>query len=293
MKGLLKRGLKIRLTANGWVFLFVAAAIFLLSINYSNNLIFSFCFLLCSIVFVSFWLNLRNITGVTGKSVGADPVHAGQQLEYRFIIENGTTNAKHQLMFERSGEPVDIDAAASLKHRVRYQTQNRGRLPESVIRLHSRWPLDLFDLSIDLCQCPEVLIYPNAAALKPVTFRSEGNQAHLHDSSDELAGLKEYQPGDNLRRAHWKSLAKNDRLVIRQFDGEEGEPSGWLCWDDTESLNDYENRISCLTDWVVDSYSRNREYGLKLPDHSITPGKDSKQLHRCLASLAIMPESGQ
>jgi uncharacterized protein (DUF58 family) len=33
---------------------------------------------------------------------------------------------------------------------------------------------------------------------------------------DEFYGLREYRPGDDLRRVHWKSTARLDQLIIRQ-----------------------------------------------------------------------------
>lgn len=279
---------KLRLTANGWVFLLAVVTIFLVSINYSNNLIFSFCFILLAVFLVSFWLNLRNILGIEGRVIAADPVHAGQSLVYRVLIENSSAHHKAQLHITGATELVSVASGDSAYASVSQTVHERGQRPEQAVRVASRWPLELFELSCEVCLCPTVLIYPQAVEHKPVQLRTIGDDAHLHDASDELAGLKAYQTGDNLRRVHWKSLAKHDQWVVRQFDGEEGEPSGWLCWDDTVSLQ-YEERISCLTEWVVYCYTTNREFGLRLPNRSITPAKGSQQLYQCLSALAVLP----
>jgi uncharacterized protein (DUF58 family) len=40
------------------------------------------------------------------------------------------------------------------------------------------------------------------------------------------AGVRDYQPGDPLRRIHWPSTARRERLLVKQFDLE---VSGDLC----------------------------------------------------------------
>jgi len=37
-------------------------------------------------------------------------------------------------------------------------------------------------------------------------------------SGTELFGVREYRPGDSLRRIHWRSSARHGKLVVREFE---------------------------------------------------------------------------
>ena len=59
------------------------------------------------------------------------------------------------------------------------------------------------------------------------TSVSEGRQVHELEaaaaapragSGTELFGVREYRPGDSLRRIHWRSSARHGELVVREFE---------------------------------------------------------------------------
>jgi hypothetical protein len=50
---------------------------------------------------------------------------------------------------------------------------------------------------------------PNVQTAKP---------AYSQQGGDDFFTLREYQPGDDLRRVHWPSTAKRDQLLIRQLE---------------------------------------------------------------------------
>ncbi|WP_165840149.1 DUF58 domain-containing protein [Motiliproteus coralliicola] len=283
---------RIRPTANGGLFLVCLLVIFLLAINHSNNLLFTFCFLLGSLLIISFWSNLRNLRGIRGQCAGVEPVHAGQSLRYGVVLQGRDTAKRHQLQLGDQPALLSLQGDQHQRVELSVETRQRGDYPASMLRLSSCWPLGLFQGSVVLCQLPEALVYPRAEQLQELQLRSEGEQAHRRDGTDSLSGLKEYQPGDNLRRVHWRALARNDQLQVKQFDGEEGLPSGWLHWEDTAGLG-HEARIRCLTHWVLDSFNRGLEFGLRLPGLRIEPAAGAPQLHRCLSALARIPEAGR
>ncbi len=72
--------------------------------------------------------------------------------------------------------------------------------------------------------------YPDAEAalvLPRFTSLAKGRQVHELEavaaapragSGTELFGVREYRPGDSLRRIHWRSSARHAELVVREFE---------------------------------------------------------------------------
>ena len=66
------------------------------------------------------------------------------------------------------------------------------------------------------------VVHPRARALAPLPRSAAGTSSGALRSSrpvphgEELRGVREYEPGDDLRRVHWRSTARWDRLMVRQ-----------------------------------------------------------------------------
>ncbi|MHB8506859.1 MAG: DUF58 domain-containing protein, partial [Acidimicrobiales bacterium] len=65
-----------------------------------------------------------------------------------------------------------------------------------------------------------LVVHPRVMPLRaPVVARAaqrEGTAATVQDDGQEFASLREYVPGDDLRRVHWPSSARTDTLLVRE-----------------------------------------------------------------------------
>ncbi|WP_028469509.1 DUF58 domain-containing protein [Neptunomonas japonica] len=285
----MNKRLSIRLTLSGVVLVIVLFLIQLLAINYSNNLLFTFGFMLVSIFLISFWLGLRNMKAIQASCQHVEPVHAGQLLKFHLILSEDKGLGRYQLQVLDDTGQSDLVAHSQQSIELPQLTQVRGSIEQRDATVRSDWPLGFFMFKRSLCTLPEVLVYPATGGRLPLITMLSDAQAQHQEAVDSLAGLRAYQPGDNMRRIHWRALARNEQLQVRQFEGEQGDPSGWLSWDDTSELP-YEARISCLTDWVLECDRQGRIFGLRIPGNEIAPESGVKQRHRCLSALANMPE---
>lgn len=286
----MSKRLSIRVTLSGVVLVVVLFLVQLLAINHSNNLLFTFGFMLVSILLISFWFGLRNMKAVHASCQQAESVHAGQWLKFQLILSEEKGLKRYQLQVLENTEQSDLAACSHQSLELPQLAQTRGSIPQRIATISSDWPLGFFMFKRELCTLPEVLVFPATGKRIPVKTMLSDAQAQHHDAVDALAGLRVYQPGDSMRRIHWRALARNEQLQVRQFEGEQGDPSGWLNWDDTSALA-YEERISCLTDWVLECDRQQSVFGLRIPGVDIPPASGSKQRHRCLSALACMPES--
>lgn len=288
---------RIKPTAAGIGYLVMLLVLMLIAVNYSNNLIFTLCFLLTATLLLSVWLSIRNLWGFSAKQVRVRPVHAGQDLEFEIALNEHS--GQHHLYLTLSCKDKQSDKAllkpfyhlrSGHPYEWVYQqpTQRRGIHNPQSLNVDTVWPLGLFKLSRPLIDLPEVLVYPQAKSAHSVPENMSGQAAHAHTEAEELAGLRTYQPGDNLRRINWRSLSKGQGLQVKEFDGADGDPAIWLRWQDLNMI-DYEARIRTLCHWVLECQQRGQEFGLVLPGIELTPQRGGHHISACLKQLALMP----
>jgi uncharacterized protein (DUF58 family) len=117
--------------------------------------------------------------------------------------------------------PLAPDTTARAAYRV--PTQRRGRYEIGPLRASVGDPFGLSSRTWRAAGLDEVIVQPRVHDVMPLP---EGGGEDL-DSDDrrvvgqlDVAGeflmLREYAPGDDLRRVHWKSTARHQRLMIRQ-----------------------------------------------------------------------------
>jgi uncharacterized protein (DUF58 family) len=77
----------------------------------------------------------------------------------------------------------------------------------------------------------EVIVYPRVHDVLPLPefagSELDRDEARAHarlDASGEFLTLREYAPGDDLRRVHWRSTARRDRLMMRQNEARRRSP---------------------------------------------------------------------
>lgn len=275
-------------TKLGIGFVFLIFLILIIGINYSNNLIFTFSFFALSVFFISIWLGFRNIAQIDIDNIRVKPAHLGQTLVFEISARERSGVSHHYLTLQNSNEYFHINAHEECHWALRVNPQERGLRAQIPLYLSSRWPLGFFSLKKCVGSLPEVLVYASASSDRPIDFCFQSANAHQRSDAQELEGLREYQAGDNIKRIDWRAMARRQQLQVKEFDGAKGDTSLWLDWAHTQNLA-YEDRISCLTHWVLDCQQNSKEFGLRLPENEIAPSRDLQHVHNCLKALALLP----
>ncbi|QPJ62491.1 MAG: DUF58 domain-containing protein [Candidatus Nitronauta litoralis] len=283
--------IRTRLTGPGWGFFLMMVCGFLMSVNFSNNLIFAMTFLLSGIALVGCWQTYWNVSGLNLEPWRCEPVFAGHDIRYQCGIENKSQRERFGLFIcaDSTKEIPEIEISKHDRAEVKRCTQNRGLKPPVPVGLQSRFPLGLFRSRLSLNNLPGCLVYPAPHGEEPLPQSFEKELAHLGRESDNFAEMRRYAPGDPLSRVSWKAWARTDELYTKEFDGAEGHPALWLRLDQVRAPG-LENKISQLCRWILDAHGQNREYGLELPGVRISPGNDENHKRLCLKTLALFGE---
>lgn len=110
---------------------------------------------------------------------------------------------------------------------VRAVPRNRGQLSFSGVEIARPDPLG-FLKSLHSVTAPQTMVVlPRRYRLPPVELpggrRLHPRGVHLASSignQDEFVSLRDYRPGDPLRRIHWKSTARKNEPIIKEYQDE-------------------------------------------------------------------------
>lgn len=111
---------------------------------------------------------------------------------------------------------------ARLRYRIR-GTQ-RGRFVLGPARLRLTDPFDVARRTRRTQRVDELVVYPRIEVLPEVGAaqlpqgRSDGDQHRMLNLGDEFHTMREYVQGDDLRRVHWPSTARQQKLMVRQHE---------------------------------------------------------------------------
>jgi uncharacterized protein (DUF58 family) len=102
----------------------------------------------------------------------------------------------------------------------------RGRHFLPPLQVRSGYPLGIAEISKTLCEGGnEVLVYPTPFRLEHFPYVSgahmplSGVQAvAMTGGSQEFMEVREYQPGDSPRHIHWPQTARQNTLMVREYE---------------------------------------------------------------------------
>ena len=283
-------------TRAGYVYALMLVIMLVGAFNYSNSMAFMLTFLLAGLGANSIWHTHRNLLGLRISRMPLEPVFAGEQALCRYRIENPSHVPRRALVLNRGdvcGEPVAVEDRGDAIAHISLPARRRGRLRPGRFSLTTTYPLGLFRAWSWIEFDEAVTVYPAPLAARADTA---GPGDDSRDSppvpleGGEFAGLREYQPGDSLRRLDWKALARTGDLYTREFEEHRGRDL-WLDWDSLP-VADPEIRLSMLCFLVLRADEHRGRYGLRLPGLVCQPALGPEHRHRCLTALALFGQPG-
>jgi len=104
-------------------------------------------------------------------------------------------------------------------------TQRRGLHPVGPLTIESEDPFGLFRRTVGMGGVARVIVLPRTWPLHPMPPApgddAEPGLRHLMTGTtveEEFATIRPYEPGDDIRRIHWRTTARVGRPMVRQYD---------------------------------------------------------------------------
>ncbi len=285
-----QKNLFIFISRQGGGFLLLCVLVWIGATNFQNNLVLALCFLLLAILFIAIHLTFANLSGLTLRFAGAEPVFAGKGAACAIELTSATD--RQQLLF---GWPGEASTVASVLARIPAIVQlpltapRRGWYRPGRFRLQSQFPLGIIRCWTWLDLGVEVLVYPTPIGNSE--HRLAGGAADEHGEpvagSEDFHALRPYADGDTLARVAWKHYAAGRGLLVReQVDYRSMEQTL-----DFQTLHDAdpEVRLGKLCFSALELSAEGRPFGLRLPQRAIPPATGDAHLQQVLQALAECP----
>lgn len=262
------------------------------SINYSNSMGFVFTFLLAAAAQLSTFYSFKNLSGLIVSLTKAPVCHVGSTGQINIIIKE--TGERERWAIEASHldehTAFNLHKGLSLCITLPITFKKRGWYTPDTITLSTSFPFGFFRAWSPLLFNQPILVYPqpvdNGLPLNCNQHSDEQSGAPSHQSgTDDFAGLKPYQQGQNYRHINWKALAAEKGLYSNEFSAEQT-ANIWLDWASCDQLV-VEAKISQLCFWVLQCETQGIEYGLRLPNIELLPNHGVSHQHACLKELAL------
>ncbi len=285
-------------TLTGFMYCGTALLLFLLGINYQNNLIVIICCLMLSAVPYVVLDTYRNIRGLILEPLDTDSRFAGQSV--RFRLHASGTGSRCAI----SIQPMNPGGIGEFRDRlesgdeigITFHPDRRGWLSSGAYIITSTYPFGIICSHIVVDFHQKTLIYPRPLTGNyRLTENASSTGSKLASSStvrgmDELSGLRPYREGEPVSLIAWKQLAMNRGLLAKDFTATVDE-SRYL--DFAAMSGSTEDRISVMTYAVLQLSQADQVFGIRIGGEILEPDHGEEHRIRALTMLALWGQEDQ
>jgi len=276
-------------TRFGLWFGFLLALTALGGLNFNNNMTLMLGFLLAAIAQLTTLLAYRNMAGLRLEAIRAKPVFAGEAACFRILVRNPEERNRFAIeaVSPEARDCKDIGPQNTVPLTLQQLSFQRGWMQMEPFRIENRYPLGLFRAWAVIIPRAQCLVYPKPATNPPPlpkTGRGEYGAAHRGEG-EHFHGLREFQPGDPLRRIAWRTSARHQKLYSRVMESpsEEACELNWYLM----GSGDTEEKLSILAAWVLRAERRHIPYSLEMPGAALPTDIGDDHRDACLEILAL------
>jgi len=258
-------------------------------LNFNNNMILMLGFLLAAVAQLTTLLTYRNLVGIRIEAIISKPVFVDEPARYRVILRNPEERSRFAIraLSPEAVDCIDLGPQHTGKLELQQITVRRGWMPMDPFRIENSYPLGLFRAWSVIIPVARCLVYPKPALHPPpLPQTGRGDEGTAHQGEGEhFHGLREFQPGDPLRRIAWRTSARHQKLYSRVMEDprEEACELNWYLL----GSGDTEEKLSILAAWILRAERNQIPYSLEMPGDALPADMGEEHRDTCLKILAL------
>jgi uncharacterized protein (DUF58 family) len=303
---------RLRPTRAGWIFFALVFGIGFAALNTGNNLLYLVLALMLAFLVLSGVLSEAALRGIEvrrrvprelfaeGENAIALEIRNVQRrvaamavvIEDRLALCEGAPETPGGRVFALRIGPGETEVRS-----YRLRPPRRGPLEFRGFVVFTRFPFGLFSKAL-VIEAPErALVYP---AVEPVALPPEFGGARQsgalvqgpRGSGSDVSGLREFAPGDSMRRIHWRSSMRVGALLVREVESEhEAEVEVQLRTAGESAGEGFERLVRWSASEVVALLDAGLRVALRTDAERISADSGAGHRARLLAFLALVEPS--
>ncbi|MDP8259480.1 MAG: DUF58 domain-containing protein [Candidatus Gygaella obscura] len=135
-----------------------------------------------------------------------------------FVYCAAPSRQKHTIIFEYIGPKKKVDLV------YRCFCYKRGRYNIGPLKIFFFGPFGLAFFKRKYDVFSEIYVYPKTFSIQKIGPLTKGiapwfgiETSRVSGDDDEFFGVREYKSGDPIKRIHWASTAKKNKLIVKEF----------------------------------------------------------------------------
>lgn len=171
----------------------------------------------------------------------------------------------------------------------------RGVFPLPKLELVSAFPFGFIEYRRTVEDNAEVVVYPRVWAVRTVHFERLCGEGEIpkvvQGDGDEFFCLRDYRPGDDIRRIAWRASARRDQLLVKEVEDDTSRLVTLIfdpVWhDDLANFDDsFEEAIELVASLAVSLLNRHYSVGVVAGHVSVPLGEGTAHAIKILDLLA-------
>lgn len=281
-KKLSQKDILVFMYQQGYLYLVLILITFIAGVNYANNLILGFCFLISAVLCISFYLTFKQLHGLNIEIVADEVSQVGQRHFLRIYFQQTsaqprylhikTNDASYKVAIKGTKAPIDIP----------FYAEQRGMFQYPILQIYSVYPFGLVRAWTYIYHQKKAWVAPKSSS---VNQENKFHQQSFEPDMDEFRELRNFHIGDSLQAVSWKQAARGQGLYVKVFEQYQDEHKLEIHYEHMPSQA-HEERLELMMGLIEQCELQQVSYSVYLPRAELAQGVGEIQFRKAKILLA-------